>query len=295
MQVAQAGQAEKRSFAEVVESFLKWFSIAYGLGFVTVLLNTAPFGIPTLEIAEPAQIWVGLPLAIVFWVLVQMARHFGAKKETLEKEIADLQVEFTAIHDAAQAGKTDEAMVRLLTVFGDSALRILPLMGFDRLRKPIAREAGEILASRLTKKFSGTKSLADELKAARRLMIWTNAFMRIVNLVNRAFKAFVPVIIIGGVYIFVLYPKMPQRWGGGAPVTVRMLLAEEKVPLDEATLKPLFPDEGGSEGAKMRLTKPVTLLYSTEHAYYIVLDKQTLSVSAEAVGGVLFDAPHRLF
>jgi hypothetical protein len=76
-----------------------------------------------------------------------------------------------------------------------------------------------------------------------------------------------------------------------------MLLADEKAPTDAPVLKTLFasdqeqPPQQGRE-AKMRITRHVTLRLATEHAYYIELsDKQILRLSAETVGGIIFDIP----
>jgi hypothetical protein len=48
-----------------IEPILKWLAVAYGFGFLIVLLHTYRLGIPMLQLIEPANVWIGLPLAIL--------------------------------------------------------------------------------------------------------------------------------------------------------------------------------------------------------------------------------------
>ena len=55
----------KESEGKQLEVLISWASIAYALGFVTVMIHTARLGIPVIELIEPIYVWIGLPLALV--------------------------------------------------------------------------------------------------------------------------------------------------------------------------------------------------------------------------------------
>ena len=52
-----------------LQSILAWVSVAYALGFITVMVHTAQLGIPIIQLLEPVYILVGVPLAIVAFLI----------------------------------------------------------------------------------------------------------------------------------------------------------------------------------------------------------------------------------
>lgn len=70
VRVANGATSEKSSTEggwTNIEPFLKWGAVAYGLGFVTVMFHTRKIGIPVIQLVEPVNIWIGLPLAVVLF------------------------------------------------------------------------------------------------------------------------------------------------------------------------------------------------------------------------------------
>ena len=92
-------------------------------------------------------------------------------------------------------------------------------------------------------------------------------------------------------YMFLLYPAVPQAWGGGKYSCVKIILAEDKVPLENTP--PVLTFEGSDEG-KPRITQPVKLLYVTKDAYYMRQnDGPVIQLTSDAVSGVVYIADHR--
>ena len=282
-----------QSFAEMLEPLLKWLSIAYGLGFLTVLLNTAPLNIPALELAEPIQIWVGVPLAFVFWLVIAAYRYFLAKARELPSEIRMWQAQYDEILRLTQEGRHAEASAEFFSLSMKYlfiySLPYLPRSWF--LRGPIAYVLGQVSEAFAGRRATNPTQLptVDEkdLKLMRRVLEKMSQVQAVLLFLSRIGNVFIPLIALAALYIFILYPRVPQSWGGGKPVSVTMLLVEEKIPLDGSALGELFSASEPASG-KTRMTKPITLLYATEHAYYIRLDKRILRLSEDAVGAVVF-------
>lgn len=91
-------------------------------------------------------------------------------------------------------------------------------------------------------------------------------------------------------YVWQVYPCIPQSFGGGAPTTVRLLVSTEKIP-------PSIPGLPGSDAATdpkvtadTWVTDPIQLLYSTADHYYVEGPAgQRVSLSKSAVDGVIWN------
>lgn len=282
-----------RTFAEVIENFLKWFSIAYGLGFITVMFHTVPFGIPILELAEPVQIWVGLPLAAVFWAVLEGYKFLTRKRRDLKANLVSFQADYDRFEQLAQSGDIAGAMNAFGEAFASAFIHNVTLLSPSWMSNRLAKAMGSLFAKGLLRTYNAKPkdTVVSELKAARRLIVGMTTLLHVTGFLNRTINIFLPLVGLALIYIFLLYPRIPQSWGGGEPVTVTMLLSEEKIPLDDPILKPLFQHRDAKLDENTRLTSPVRLLYSNDHAYYVALGNQTLRISSEAIGGVIFAAP----
>lgn len=67
-----------------------------------------------------------------------------------------------------------------------------------------------------------------------------NVAFQVWQFVQEVVSVALMLIIAGALYIFVFYPKIPQKWGGGRSVPVRLVLAEDKIPLKDANREELF-------------------------------------------------------
>jgi len=92
-----------------LEALLKWGSVAYALGFLTVTINTARLGIPTLELIEPVQVAVGIPVTIVLWLVLQAFKYFRRTARALPADIALIVAQYSSLEALVNDGKIREA------------------------------------------------------------------------------------------------------------------------------------------------------------------------------------------
>ncbi|HYK61081.1 MAG TPA: hypothetical protein VEV85_16735 [Bryobacteraceae bacterium] len=52
--------------------------MAYGFGFLTVMVHTYPLGVPALQLIEPVNVWIGAPLAGVVFFLDKLYLTLGS-------------------------------------------------------------------------------------------------------------------------------------------------------------------------------------------------------------------------
>lgn len=118
-----------RPAIDVLEAILKWGSIAYGLGFLTVLPNTVKLRIPILDLIEPVQVWVGIPLAFVFWLVLAAYKYFKRRARDVGHDLALIRGQYELLEELARRGNITEAAARLFEfVFKDTMLLMLPFV-----------------------------------------------------------------------------------------------------------------------------------------------------------------------
>lgn len=290
---------------DFLESLLKWASVAYALGFLTVMVNTVPLGIPTLELIQPVQVWVGVPVAIIFWAVARAYSYLKRRGSDIKNDIEVIRNQMDELQRLCSEKTNEEASALILErVIRDSIVLAIPFARYSTLstiRIIGLSRAVKFLAKTRSKSKDQNKG-NDEKKGLDNYM---NALLKTFSMLGRVLIVYrylsdtltviVVLAVALSVYVFWIYPTAPQSWGGGAPMTVNLAIAEDKLPLDTERLKLLLrgtPAE--SSVAKARLTGPVTLLYSTEHALYIRLDDNSvIRISADAVGGVIFRPGHQ--
>jgi len=282
------GEVKSRPGIDTLEALLKLGALAYGLGFLTVMLNTAKLGIPSLELLEPVQVWVGIPLALVYWLVLAAYRYFRRHAADLSHDLPLVKSQFDEIQSLAERGDDINELLRKAELV---AFR-LPYVGLAWVAT---------LRSFLLKMWSleSTKSLEHPAlrKLVQNVLAPTIGTVLFLQRVFTFLSKIVSVILILGLatyyYIAIFYPKMPAKWGGGAPMHVTMVLTEEGMPKGDTELSGLFPQsipEGRDSSTKARRTKPLDLLYATQDAYYIKLDSGKIArISAHAVSAVIFE------
>jgi hypothetical protein len=306
----------------LIEAILTWASVAYGLGFLTVMCNTVPLGIPTLELIEPVQAWVGVPLAIVFYGALRAYRYFYTRRMLLSD---DIQIIRKQRDELAELIEHQQFRLAFASLWGwmirDTVLFMIPFVRYRwiaEVRLWGLRELSEFIAERSIGPTADTKAAEDagheddsaklKQQAQHRVEFLDQQLRRLTRIYSIADRVLIiyrfcsetlvlifTLVAAGALYIFVLYPRLPQSWGFGAPTQVVMLLAEEKVPTTAPIMSSLFPPsveherQQSQRDPKTRTTVPVTLRLATDHAYYIELPGYgILRLSSEAVGAVLF-------
>jgi hypothetical protein len=95
-----------------------------------------------------------------------------------------------------------------------------------------------------------------------------------------------------GLYVWVVYPIIPQSYGGGEPMNVQLLVDADKLPSGEP--EPGHPIRGGDNSDAKHskagiVTIPVTLYYETQDAYYFSKNRgPIMSLAHDAVEGVIY-------
>ena len=108
-------------------------------------------------------------------------------------------------------------------------------------------------------------------------------FFRLVN---------VALVCVIGIYMYVwiVYPLIPQSFGGGAPTTVRLLVNTQKIPADIPGLPGIDAATDRKVTASTSVTDPLQLLYSTADHYYVEGPVgQRVSLSKSAIEGVIWN------
>lgn len=245
------GTAENADNTKVLaERLIAWASIAYGCGFVIVLLHTARIGIPVLDLIKPIYVWVGLPVAFAMFfarqILGHLKRHAAANKAELLRAIR-----------SNPASNASEATDRLIDTVAYITPWYLP-----------RRTVQKIFRSILDRILAAQPDPSNQSRIVKLLDLYARAFRAAeatLNLFNVALRAG---LVLGLIllYVWVLYPLIPQAYGGGDPSRVKLLI-------DTAKLPPQVPDLTGPRpiqaSASPSISAEMELLYITSASYFI--------------------------
>lgn len=288
-------QAPSRWITDI-EPYLAWGAIAYGAGFLTVMWHTSRLGIPVIQLIEPINIWVGAPVAIVLFLLRRIALYARDGARQFRLALQNVRAEE---HDLTTGALTlDEAYDRLVKVV-DAARTLFPTLfpwPLDSILTSILR----VIFSRETFKaiFSVTATPTDtERQKQQKAIAYLERTLSLISTIEHL-SVFVlriaPLFLIPlalFVYTSFAYPAIPQRYGGGAPMKVELLLEIEKIPERTPNFTAIFRSDTNHREVKAQLSKPLTLHYETEHALYVSTDgsDRVMMVNSDAVSGVIFN------
>ncbi len=262
-----------------VENFLAWGSISYATGFFTVLAHTATLGIPVIEILKPIYIWTGLPLAIVVFSLKWLFDLANQRIQDVKRKIQTFSQEIMSSEKNSPNKDVDD----LRTIFSEYNSSIISLFPF-LTRFPL------ILYTKWAEKnfdkvlYKAQKNTDDKLY--RKDM--NNSFAslkrgvllaRLTNDIFNSVKFFLYLSIIPlacYLYIFEIYPRIPQSYGGGKPAEVIFIMDGEYIPENSSTAQTLLQNNSNLTQIKIIETKKIELLYSTTDQYYISTDNGTI-------------------
>lgn len=258
-----------------VEQLVAWASFAYGCGFVVVLLHTARLGLPVLDLIKPIYVWIGLPFAILgffskrlfSWVRVQATLYRDELVRSLRQSIVD---EFD--DDAA-----------LIAKFLDSLASVLPWYLPSRLFSAVFRR----LLERAYRKITLTPDRAAALvRFVDRYLRALRIYKSVISLVNLI--ALVGA-VVAGIYFYVweVYPRIPQAYGGGSAHRVRLFVDGTKLPADirHLTATGLPPASGVP-----LMTPPLDLLYQASNTVWVrTLGGAVVGLEKSVVTGIVYE------
>ena len=275
-------EAPQRAWTDI-EPVLKWGAVAYAFGFFTVMIHTRKLGLPVLELTEPINIWIGLPLAIVAFFLDKIWNVIKKSQERLREDLETALQQRDSMKNWSTPQQLYDSVIEVL-----DQTRILFRPGSHWLPKKAFRR---ILEKRFLRAPDG---------GAAMLRIWGRMLfsLRTVSAV-RAFNTVtsyvVAILVACVVYVSAIYPVIPQSMGGGKPTTVRLIVNTEKIPRGAEVIRAMFPTEAttrqqATNEPKASETVAVILHYQTDHAYYVSLRSgPIISLDHDAVDGIIFE------
>jgi hypothetical protein len=242
----------------VVEQVITWASISYAAGFFIVLLHTWRLGLPVLDLVQAVYVWIGIPLAVFVFFANQLWQYF---RERLERHTAVLRASLknTPLPKSLEAA----AVLNVIAVVGPLVLPgFLTLRLFEVIVKHVqARiEAGADFGE-----FG--KSVGRFLQLGFRLWVGIEAFFTLLVLALGA--AIVSGVLIA--YVWLVYPRLPQSLGGGAPARVRLVLDAAKISPDFSSIAGL--GASWNKDGPPALTSELQLLYKTADGFWLVGDR----------------------
>ncbi len=269
-----------------IESFLKWGAVAYAFGFLTVMTHTARLGIPVLQLIDPINIWIGAPLAIVVFFIDRVFIHLKRARQKLSTQLIVAREE--SIQLASRVEKPEELFLLTFDVLAAVLVAML-----DPPTKAIMKWVMKTLFERLEKEFKGTPLGEDRVRGLFAKIVYSGlAGVFISRFITVVFS----ICLVGlacFVYVWILYPNMPQSVGGGRPMHIRMLVDTEAIPLSVQEFRDLASVETKPRDHQTGKTiaLPVTLYYQTEHDYFVTRQQpqtRMIAVSRHAVSGIIF-------
>jgi hypothetical protein len=261
-----------------VQQLLGYAGFAYVVGFVTLVANTARYGIPIQEFAKPLTIWAGaIPTVTVFLAIVvnrKLKEGHPEYRASLGQVASDLFILAVCIAVGLAypwyAGWAVRAQSHLFYA------KWLPGYAWSaawQARHPVITDLfGELcLFSYLAWKYATYRKMTLQ-DVEKNLKAYFARY---------ALSALMALAL--ALYIWVGYPEWPQQYGFGRPQSVRLLVSASDSPL------PLADSQSGG----LRLTAPVELLFRTDSEYvvqYWVDGKaKIVSVDASSIKGTMWN------
>lgn len=276
--LAKAGDPANSDDAEdSIKTALAWGSLSYACGFVTVMVYTWRLGLPVVELIEPIYVLVGLPVAAVAYFWRWLVLYFKQESSTLIVQLRASAIQIT--------GKDPPGNIDLV---GEALRPLVFLPGFRFVRPYLIR----FLTARIERvtrhlKTANPDQFERQARRFHRLMgifAFFAAIERGIGLLSRI--AAIPLALI--VYVWVVYPLIPQGLGGGRPLDARILVDREAIPpeppVPAVQTSPAAPTDGAST-----VIIPVKLLYMTSEYFLVEISSGTrISIKSDVVKAVLW-------
>ncbi len=258
----------------LVQQLLGYAGFAYVVGFVTLVANTARYGIPLQEFAKPLTIWAGaIPTITVFLTIYFYRKRLEGHPEnaaSLRQVAGDLFIVAVCV-----------AVGRVFLWYFEWAVRLESRVPFLRWWDKHS------LAGPWLDKHPVIATVIFFIYSAG-VLIWQQRmnWKNIAGKLKERFLRYGPSVFMAvtlSLYIWVGYPEWPQQYGFGRPETVRLLVsADSSLPLSGAA----------SSATSLRTTAPLDLLFHTDSEYvvqYWVNGQPTVvSVDASEIKGTIW-------
>jgi hypothetical protein len=259
------------------DQYLKLAAIPYAFGFLTVMLHTARYGFPVVQILEPLNFWVGaIPslLLLILWKGFSLVMHSPWEKQMLN-----------AAKTMSLQKRTWFRVLLTLLVFTIGTWLVVnrrtPVSDGDATVYYLSRALICIFVAIIMGSVMRVESqltMNPRNPTARRHIRTINAVV---------FSLFITTVLFS--YLKGIYGLLPQRYGFGKPANVRLILDSKSAPaalleVNDQTLGPTT------------VSRKVQLLYRTGDDVLILCDKcdaKSLSIRNSSVVGIMWDEARR--
>ncbi len=268
-----------RSFTEDdLKIFVTWASISYGFGFFTVMLHTARLGFPVLELISAVYIWIGFPLTVIAFFSKKI---YDSIKTNLNQSYTNISNHFKELAPNVQL----DNKIDIVSKFISTLIIYIPIINFwpefftNKLRGPF---------DNLFEKYNIDDKAKRKLQI---LIIILNIFNNISIIIRNIIR---PFLIVGVIflYIWVIYPSIPQSLGGGAPQNVKLIIDAEKLSINLPIMWSITSEVDSQDKYKTIITEKVQLIYKTKDEIYIKTKNGIiLSLSNDTIKGVIWSIP----
>lgn len=232
-----------------VEQVITWASISYAAGFFIILLHTWRLGLPVLDLVQAVYVWIGVPLTLFLYFANKPWRYFRGRLETASARLRD-SLRRGPLQEQINAG-----------TIGDVIAIVGPFV------------VSSFLAFSLLESINWTKLFSEARygRAVVRFSRWVFRVWAVISALLTLLSLIVAAAIVVGIlmaYVWIVYPRLPQSLGGGAPVRVRIVLDVAKISPDFSTVAGLGVS-WNKDGPPV-LTSELQLLYKTADGFWLV-------------------------
>jgi hypothetical protein len=261
-----------------VERALTYGAVSYAFGYLVVMLHTARLGFPIIALLDPIYVWIGFPLAVVAFFATQI---WTAARENISAAARDLRVAVRNFRPVE-----GEPLAESLGGLAVSFANALPIPPFaSGLTVHVYRKLFNWIAAMATK-------TNDYSRAIQRASTYLNRVLMAVSGARRLLNTISYVLVLGlllWAYVWHLYPEIPKAYGGGASITVRVVLSDEALPRELLSDLGSQPNTVPADSGSRVQTDTLTLLYSTSDAYYIrTRSGRIVSLSTGVVDAIIW-------
>lgn len=291
-----AGSAASRRDWHDIEPLLKWGAVAYACGFGIVLVHTYRLGVPMLQLMEPVNVWIGLPLAAVVYFLDKI---YSAVRKSMQVTVESLRDRDkirerlkTSLNEGQFFSQMTEIWIKSMALFAapiglagpmERCLHWMMRAYFRIVQKQQGVDQPiELDALKLNLKIDD-----EMLGRVDKVLRWSLSMGVLARFLNICLYCFWGLLAC---WVYVeMYSVIPQTLGGGAPMTVTLIVSADAIPKSKEFADWRLDSGKSVEGEKEGLPVPVTLYFRNEHELIVRKGNGPIvSLSEHAVEGIVF-------
>ncbi len=257
-----------------IETYLKYAAVPYAFGFFTVMVHTARYGLPVIQLIDPINVWVGaFPslFLLAVWKLFQLPQA-SSGSELTRQLIGRIGLSRTASLNVTLS------LISIALLLCAARVRLVAETPHYQLRAWLAFSL--LLVTAFTVNWV---KLSTHYELCRLLPSSRSLIDPVYRWLVRVWVVLVALLVFRA-YVTGIYPNLPLRYGFGRPAPVRLIVNPQMVPHE------LLETNVTSVEAPIE-TQWVLLLYRTGQEHIVLCEQckaKILSLSNAAVSGVIW-------